>query len=88
MIGADTGPLHLAAAVGVSCVGLYGPTRVENSGPYGPNHLALQAASRPVRNRRQRRLDDTAIRQITVEQVCEAVDVLMRRNIAHHPHAA
>lgn len=35
VIGADTGPLHLAAALGTKVVGLYGPTNPQRNGPYG-----------------------------------------------------
>lgn len=34
-VGSDTGPLHLAAAMGIPCVGLYGPQNPRRSGPYG-----------------------------------------------------
>ena len=42
-LGGDTGPLHLAVASGTPCVGLYGTTRPEDSGAYGPLHMAVQA---------------------------------------------
>jgi lipopolysaccharide heptosyltransferase I len=35
VIGADTGPLHLAAALGTPVIGLYGPTSSRRNGPYG-----------------------------------------------------
>jgi heptosyltransferase I len=35
VIGADTGPLHLAAALGIPLIGLYGPTNPVRNGPYG-----------------------------------------------------
>lgn len=35
VIGGDTGPLHLAAALGTKVVGLYGPTNPQRNGPYG-----------------------------------------------------
>ena len=35
VIGGDTGPLHLAAALGTKVVGLYGPTDPRRNGPYG-----------------------------------------------------
>jgi heptosyltransferase I len=35
VIGGDTGPLHLAAALGTRVVGLYGPTDPRRNGPYG-----------------------------------------------------
>lgn len=41
-IGCDTGPLHLAAAAGVKCIGLFGPTSGERNGPYGEGNTVLQ----------------------------------------------
>jgi ADP-heptose:LPS heptosyltransferase len=35
VIGADTGPLHLAAALGTPVIGLYGPTDPRRNGPFG-----------------------------------------------------
>jgi heptosyltransferase-1 len=35
VIGADTGPLHLAAALGTPVAGLYGPTDPRRNGPFG-----------------------------------------------------
>ena len=34
MVSGDTGPTHLAAAVGTPIVGIYGPTRPERNGPW------------------------------------------------------
>lgn len=43
-IGADTGPLHLAAALGVPVLGWYfARARVHETGPYGLHHLVWQA---------------------------------------------
>jgi heptosyltransferase-1 len=64
MVAADTGPLHLAAAVGTPCVGLYGPTSAVRNGPYGRGHRVLQA-------------DDGRTTSITVEAVARlAADLL------------
>ncbi len=35
VIGADTGPLHLADALGTKVIGLYAPTNPRRNGPYG-----------------------------------------------------
>lgn len=35
VIGGDTGPLHVAAAVGCGVIGLYAPTSVKRTGPVG-----------------------------------------------------
>jgi lipopolysaccharide heptosyltransferase I len=43
VVAADTGPLHLAAALGTPCVGLYGPTRAARNGPYGARGRGLQS---------------------------------------------
>ena len=41
MVAGDTGPLHVAAALGTPCVGLYGPTSAVRNGPYGAGHRTL-----------------------------------------------
>jgi heptosyltransferase I len=43
MIANDTGPLHLAAALGTPALGLYGPTLAERNGPYGALCRGLQS---------------------------------------------
>jgi len=45
VVGADTGPLHLAAALGTRVVGLYGPTNVRRNGPFGQLERCVTAAS-------------------------------------------
>ncbi|ACL70637.1 glycosyltransferase N-terminal domain-containing protein [Halothermothrix orenii] len=41
-IGGDTGPMHLAAAVGSRVVALMGPTDPVTHGPYGDGHIVIQ----------------------------------------------
>jgi heptosyltransferase-1 len=43
VVAGDTGPLHLAAAAGAACLGLFGPTDADRNGPYGPRCRALQS---------------------------------------------
>jgi len=43
MVASDTGPLHLAAALGTPSLGLFGPTRAERNGPYGPHGRGVQS---------------------------------------------
>lgn len=45
----DSGPMHIAAAVGTPVVALFGPTWAQRSGPWGSCHRILQA-SRPARH--------------------------------------
>jgi heptosyltransferase-1 len=43
-IGGDTGPLHLAAALRVPVVAIYGPTDPARNGPYGTRSIVLRSA--------------------------------------------
>jgi lipopolysaccharide heptosyltransferase I len=43
VIGGDTGPVHVAAVLGVPTVGLYGPTSARRNGPYGPRATAIES---------------------------------------------
>ena len=69
-IGSDTGPLHLAAAVGASCVGLYGPMPAERNGPYGSGHIALQNARLTGSSRSRRTANNDSMRAIEADEVC------------------
>lgn len=41
VIANDSGPMHIAAAVGTPTIGLFGPTNPDLQGPYGPKGLAV-----------------------------------------------
>jgi heptosyltransferase-1 len=66
VVAADTGPLHLAAALGTPCVGLYGPTSAGRNGPYGEAHRALAAP-------------DGVMASLGVEPVFQAVAEILAR---------
>lgn len=76
-VGSDTGPLHLAAALGVPCVGLYGPTNPEVCGPYGPQHIALRAAG--ATDESIRRAGDDAMQALRPEAASAACDEILGR---------
>ena len=78
-ISSDTGPLHLAAAVGTPCVGLYGPWPSEVHGPYGPRHIALQKARFAGSTRQRRTAPPQLMEAITVADVCQACDQILGR---------
>jgi ADP-heptose:LPS heptosyltransferase len=44
MVSGDTGPTHIAAAVGTPIVGIYGPTRPERNGPWLPDDVTVSRA--------------------------------------------
>ncbi|MHC4957508.1 MAG: glycosyltransferase family 9 protein [Planctomycetota bacterium] len=45
-VGADTGPTHIAAALGVPTLGLLGPTDPEKLAPYGPRSRGIASGAR------------------------------------------
>jgi lipopolysaccharide heptosyltransferase I len=87
LVSSDTGPLHLSVAVGTPVVGLYGSTRPADCGPYGPPHIALQRQYEAGSRRHRRRADNHAMRQITIDDVCQACDELLAAD-GHYRHAA
>ncbi len=50
----DSGPMHLAVALGVPVVALFGPTDPARTGPYGPGHTVIQAPMTCAGCRRRR----------------------------------
>ena len=78
-VGSDTGPLHLAAAVGTPCVALYGPWPAEKHGPYGPQHIAIQKMRFEGSTRQRRRASSIYMEAIDVESVCAACDQILAR---------
>jgi heptosyltransferase I len=71
VIAGDTGPLHLAAALEIPIVGLYGPTDPARSGPYGAVSRVLRHASSKNDHSRHQETE-TGLMQITTEEVVEA----------------
>jgi heptosyltransferase-1 len=43
VVATDTGPMHIAAAVGTPVVALFGPTSPDRTGPYGNHHVVLRS---------------------------------------------
>lgn len=79
-IGCDTGPLHIAAATGTRCVGLYGPTLPTRSGAYGNHHVAVQSWHQSDRNRK--RAANLAMQDISVDDVCVALDKVFAKRVS------
>lgn len=76
-VSADTGPLHLAVAVGTPSVALHGVTRPIDSGPYGPPHVAIRVLGDDGSPGQRSRTDNSAMLLITPERVCGECDRLL-----------
>jgi hypothetical protein len=81
-ISGDTGPLHLAAAVGTPCVGLFGPVPGSRNGPYGRGHACVEppALLRPAWG--DRKTDTLSMQGIEVADVLAATHTLLARSQA------
>lgn len=72
VIGVDSGPLHLAAALGKPGVGLFGPTDPAQTGPYKSNMVVLRAPGVRTTYKRHSQIH-SSMAEITVEQVADAL---------------
>jgi ADP-heptose:LPS heptosyltransferase len=81
-ISSDTGPLHLAAAVGTPCVGLFGPVPAKRNGPYGPGHRTVEPAVSLRPAWADRKTDRVAMDAIDVDSVVAATTAVLARSAA------
>ena len=73
VVSGDTGPLHIAAAMGAPLLGLYGPTWPERNGPWDPRDEVISRAAVCVCHHKRRCLRGApCIDEITVDEVLAA----------------
>jgi heptosyltransferase I len=76
VVSADTGPLHLAAALGTPVVGLFGPTDPSRNGPYSSDSLRDIVLRNPhdcETTYRRGKDYSPAMLSITIQQVADAI---------------
>ena len=75
MVSGDTGPTHLAGAVGTPLVGIYGPTRPSRNGPMAADDVIVtRDAICQCHHLRRCRLSRMCLLDIEVEEVLGAVE--------------
>jgi|GEM_PF-13226 len=74
VIGNDSGPLHIAAALSVPLVGLYGPTNPKVVGPYGQMDAIAEAGAGITRQKRYSRLHEHHMDNITIDQLLPLIE--------------
>jgi heptosyltransferase-1 len=75
-IAGDTGPLHLACALGRPAVGIYGPTDPGRNGPYGTRFKVLRSAE-SRRDHSRHEAPEAGLLTITPDDVLRAADELL-----------
>jgi heptosyltransferase-1 len=84
MVSGDTGPTHIAAAVGTPVVGIFGPTRPARNGPWSLQDVTVSRDRVcECHHLRRCRLPTMCLLDITVADVLDAVD--RRLAAADHP---
>jgi heptosyltransferase-1 len=78
-VAGDTGPLHLACALGRPVVGIYGPTDPSRNGPYGTRYRVLRSPE-SRRDHTRRPEPEAGLLTITPGQVLQAADELLSEN--------
>ena len=73
VVGGDSGPVHLAAALGTPVVALYGPTDPERNGPWGPGAVRVLRDRSSVTSHKRTAAAEAGLARITVEEVVAAV---------------
>lgn len=79
-VGLDTGPMHLAAAVGLPCVILFGAADPRRTGPFGEHEIARVGAPCAPCNRRECPLPrHVCMEDLSVEHVLERMERALAR---------
>jgi len=78
LITNDSGPMHLAAAVGTPVVALFGPTEPKKIGPYGKGHVVLQHTEQCSACRTGSEGPHRCLEAISVNEVAEAVNHVLQ----------
>ena len=72
IVGIDSGPMHLAAALGKPGVAIFGPTDPARNGPFHSKLAVLRSAGAAISYKRDEEIA-ASMRAITVEQVKEVL---------------
>jgi len=83
LIGGDTGPMHLAAALKIPVVAIFGPTNPARSGPFGTRSIVLRSASSMTDHSRHSE-PEQGLLEITVGAVVAATRKLLQGHVAEH----
>jgi ADP-heptose:LPS heptosyltransferase len=74
-VSGDTGPTHIASAVGTPIVGLYGPTRPARNGPLDPEDVSVSRHEIcRCHHLRRCKLDRMCLLDIEVAEVVSAIE--------------
>ena len=85
LVTTDTGPMHMAAAMGCPVVALFGPTSPLRTGPYGSKHRVMTSGAACGPCFKKTCHEWSCMRDITVERVHDAVKQVLSREESSEP---
>jgi ADP-heptose:LPS heptosyltransferase len=82
VVSNDSGPMHLAAAVGTPVLGIFGPTNPLLQGPYGPQHMTVRKEGLDCLgcNLTKCPIGNICMTDLSVDDVMWSVNALLTRN--------
>ena len=75
-VGGDTGPLHLAAALKIPVVAIFGPTDPARNGPFGTRSIVLRSGESNTSHKRRAETDPGMLRITEAEALSAARQLL------------
>ena len=77
VVGVDSGPLHLAAALDKPGVAIFGPTDPQRNGPYRSSLHVLRSACAATSYKRRDKIDES-MREVSAQDVFIALERQLR----------
>jgi heptosyltransferase-1 len=81
LVAGDTGPLHLAVALNIPSVAMFGPTNPERNGPYGGRAMVVRSPESTTTYKRSGEAE-RGLASVTVDEVLAAASQLLERPLA------
>ncbi len=79
VVSTDSGPMHMAAALGTPVVAIFGPTAPWRTGPYGANNIVVRKEIFCSPCFKRRCVTKACMEAIDPEEVLEKVNFLMKK---------
>jgi heptosyltransferase I len=79
-VGGDTGPMHLAAALKIPVVAIFGPTNPARNGPFETRSIVLRSTS-SVTDHSRHREPEQGLLEITADEVVAGARTLLRNEV-------
>jgi heptosyltransferase I len=91
VLAPDTGPAHIASALGTDTIGLYAATNPDRAGPYNHRHYVVNKYPQALLMYNNKKVEDAAwgeriktaecMKLITPDDVIQQIDKILEKHI-------